>query len=130
MKIRPYSPADENALFDMMEEEGQEWHGIWGEAGREKYKTALRNSTTFVAVRDGVLCGFARCRNDDGFGLYVYDLLVRKSQRGQNLGRALMDAAADAFPNETVYVMSDVDPYYEKQGFVREGSIFIVRDRG
>ncbi|MCL2563436.1 MAG: GNAT family N-acetyltransferase [Oscillospiraceae bacterium] len=83
-----------------------------------------------MAVQDGRLCGFARCRNDDGFGLYVYDLLVRKAERGQNLGRALMDAAADAFPDETVYVMSDVDPYYEKQSFIREGSIFIVRDRG
>jgi hypothetical protein len=31
------------------------------------------------------------------------------------------------FPNQPVYVMSDVDPYYEKLGYRREGSIFEVK---
>jgi hypothetical protein len=34
-------------------------------------------------------------------------------------------AAAD-YAQQPVYVMSDVDPYYEKQGYQRVGSIFEV----
>jgi hypothetical protein len=30
------------------------------------------------------------------------------------------------YPDRIVYVMSDLDGYYEKQGFVREGSVFEV----
>jgi len=39
-----------------------------------------------------------------------------------------MQKICDTFPDNTVYVMSDVDLYYEKQGFKREGSIFIVNE--
>jgi hypothetical protein len=46
-------------------------------------------------------------------GVYIFDLLVKKSYRGQQ--------------NQPVYVMSDVDPYYEKLGYRREGSIFEVK---
>ena len=30
------------------------------------------------------------------------------------------------FPNLTVYVMSDVDEYYKKQGYKPEGSVYEV----
>ena len=126
MEIRTYSRTDEAHLFDMMREEGSEWAGYWGESGIEKYKTALANSITYVAYEGNELCGYARCRDDDGFGVYVYDLLVKKSYRGNSIGRMLMERVCTDFPNATVYVMSDVDGYYNKQGYCREGSIFKV----
>jgi ribosomal protein S18 acetylase RimI-like enzyme len=81
----------------------------------------------FVAYDGDELCGYLRCRDDDGYGVYIYDLLVRKSKRGNNIGRSLMEWVCSTFPNNKVYVMSDVDVYYEKQGYKREGTIFEVK---
>ena len=68
------------------------------------------------------MCGYARCREDDGFGVNIYDLLVRKTHRGKQIGKTLMERVFKDFPNQAIYVMSDVDPYYEKLGYRREGS--------
>jgi len=125
-----YTPADEEKLFALMEEEGEAWQEIWGE-GRERYKAALAKADVFVVYQDDILCGFIRAKDDDGFGVYIYDLLVRKPSRGQNLGRALIDEVCKAYPRDTVYVMSDVDPYYAKQGIThREGSVLTVQSPG
>ena len=60
----------------------------------------------------------------------LYDLLVRRACRGRGIGAMLMERVrADFFP-QTAYVMSDVDAYYEKLGYRREGSIFEVRPPG
>lgn len=129
MEIRNYSKADESSLFDLLVDEGDEWSDYHGVAGRDKYIKALESSITFVA-RDGPLvCGFVRCREDDGFGVYIYDLLVRRTHRGRQIGKSLMEWVCKNFPDRPVYVMSDVDQYYEKLGYRREGSIFEVRGK-
>jgi ribosomal protein S18 acetylase RimI-like enzyme len=127
MEIKTYSQQDEDKLFDMLRKEGAEWKCYWGEAEIEKYKKALAASITFVAYDKDELCGYVRCRDDDGFGIYIYDLLVAKTSRGKNFGRKLMEKVRSNFPGETVYVMSDVDAYYKKQGYERHGSIFEVK---
>ena len=127
MEIKVYSEVDEDNLFDMMKKEGAEWEDYWGDSNRDKYKTALSNSITFLSYDEDELCGYVRCRDDDGFGIYIYDLLVKKSKRGNNIGRALMESVCSVFPNNRVYVMSDVDDYYKKHGYRREGSIFEVK---
>ncbi len=126
MEIRIYTKNDEANLFDMMREDGSDWECYWGESGIEKYKAALANSLTYVAYEGNELCGYARCRDDDGFGVYVYDLLVKKTYRGNSIGRMLMERVCTDFPNNEIYVMSDVDEYYKKLGYRREGSIFEV----
>jgi predicted N-acetyltransferase YhbS len=126
INIRTYSKNDEAALFDMIRKEGAEWEDYWGVSGVERYRKALDNSVTFVACNGNEMYGYVRCKDDYGFGVYIYDLLVSKSGRGRNLGRALMEKVCKNFPNDTVYVMSDVDEYYEKQGYRREGSIFKI----
>ena len=85
------------------------------------------NSICYLIFEDETLCGFARCRDDDGFGVYVYDLLVDRDYRGKGYGHMLIAQACKDFPDSTVYAMSDVDPYYEKQGYERIGSIFRVK---
>ena len=127
MIIRPYAPEDEDALFAMMEREGEEWGDYWSGAGRVNFRRALASSIVYVVCEGGVLCGFVRCRDDDGFGVYVYDLLVDLKFRGKGYGRQLMETACGRFPDATAYVMSDVDPYYRKLGYEVMGTVFKVR---
>jgi GNAT superfamily N-acetyltransferase len=126
MIIRKYAPADSARLFCMLREEGSEWECYYGDRTIEKYKLALETSLTYVAFEEQSLCGYARCREDGGFGVYVCDLLVAKPFRKRGIGRKLMEQACIDHPGETVYVMSDVDGYYTKIGYTREGSIFKV----
>lgn len=125
--IKRYKIEYECQLFALIEREGKGWKDYWLGVGREKYKKALSSSITYLIFENDELCGFARCRNDDGFGIYVYDLLVDKNYRGEEYGRMLMEQACLEFPNDTVYVMSDIDPYYEKLGYEAEGTIYIVK---
>jgi len=124
--IRRYSHADEDALFQLIEAEGEEWRDYWQGEGRRKYANALKNSICYLIFEEDILCGFARCRDDDGFGVYIYDLLVDRNYRRKGYGSLLMAQACKDFPDSPVYVMSDIDPYYEKQGYKREGTIFRV----
>jgi GNAT superfamily N-acetyltransferase len=127
MEIRLYTKNDELQLFNMMKEEGPEWDCYFNTNAVEKYKEALANSITYVAFNNNILCGFVRCRDDNGFGIYIYDLLVRKSFRGHDIGRKLIEHVCKEYPQDTVYVMSDVDEYYQKLGYRREGSIFEIQ---
>ena len=43
------------------------------------------------------------------------------------IGKKLMERTSSEFPNTDVYVLSDVDPYYTKLGYQKEGSIFKVK---
>lgn len=127
MEIRRYGKEDEALLFALLEDEGEEWSDYHGQAGRDKYVKALETSVTYIALDNGLACGYVRCREDDGFGVYIYDLLVRKSCRGRQIGKSLMERVCEDFPGQPVYVMSDVDAYYEKLGYRKEGSIFEVK---
>jgi len=124
MIIRRYSKVDASLLFDMLKEEGDDWSDY--HEGYNKYIKALESSVSYVIYDGIILCGYVRCREDDGFGVYVYDLLVRKSFRGMNLGKMLIEQVCKNFPDQPVYIMSDADPYYEKLGYKKEGSIFEV----
>ena len=126
IQVRRYKTKDEGLLFTLLKREGHEWEDYWKNANKEKYKKALKNSVTYLLFKEDELCGYARCRHDDGYGLYIYDLLVDKKHRGNGYGRMLMEKAASDFPDEPTYVMSDVDEYYEKLGYEKEGSIMIV----
>lgn len=92
MEIRLYSAeVDELQLFDLMKEEGTDWECYYNKTSSEKYKQALASSINYVAYSCNILCGFVRCRDDNGFGIYIYDLLVRQSFRGHDTGRKLIE---------------------------------------
>lgn len=124
MEIIRYNKDYETLLFDLLEDEGDDWSEYHGVQGKENYIKALDSSITYIACADGIVCGYVRCREDNGFGVYVYDLLVKKAYRGNWIGKTLIDRVCRDFHNQTVYVNSDADPYYEKLGYSKEGSIF------
>ena len=128
MIIKKYTPEDEQKLFELLENEGEEWKTYWHGAGKEKYRKALANSIVYVLYVGETLCGYARCREDEPTGIYVIDLLVNPAYRGNEYGRLLMEKVAADYPHATVYVNSDVNPYYEKLGYKAIGTIFLISE--
>ncbi len=126
LEIKRYQQdIDEPELMQMIkDEEGWDYAD---DKMAERYKFALGNSITFVAYQNDVLCGYSRSLDDCGFYIYVCDLLVKPAYRGNEIGRKLMGCLMDEYPGQTVYVMSDVDAYYEKVGFQKIGSVFEVK---
>ena len=127
MRIRAYNKdEDEEKLMKMIEAEGKEWACYSDESVSDKYRLALDNSITYVAYEGDRLCGYSRSIDDCGFYVYVCDLLVMSLYRGRKIGRKLMECIYTDYPNHIIYVMSDVDKYYKKQGYKREGSVYEV----
>ena len=125
MHIRKYQKdKDESSLMKMIEDEPGWDYANEFYAGN--YKRALETSVTYVAYQDDILCGYSRSLDDCGLYIYVCDLLVKPSFRGRDIGRKLMACLYDDYPNQVVYVMSDVDGYYEKVHYKRVGSVFEV----
>ncbi|MBC1444828.1 MULTISPECIES: GNAT family N-acetyltransferase [Listeria] len=81
MKIREYEKSDIGELFNLMNKEDEEWQ-FAHEKNRKKYMCAIENSSAYVSEHAGTLIGYIRCKNDDGFGIYILDLLVDKQFRG------------------------------------------------
>ena len=125
LQIRKYNrKTDESTLMKMIDaEEGWDYAN---EYLAEKYKAALETSITYVACQEGVLCGYSRSLNDFDTYIYVCDLLVSPAFRGKDIGRKLMECIYKDYPNQIVFVMSDVDGYYQKLDYMRIGSIFKV----
>lgn len=127
ISIRKYDAASHlDEIMRIIESEGEEWSSYCTGEGRSRYQTALDECISYVAYLDDTLCGYIRCKNDFGFTLFIYDLLVHEQYRGNSVGKKLMDTVLSDFPGMEVYVLSDADPYYEKQGYKQEGSIFKV----
>jgi len=80
----------------------------------------------YVYLEEDDLIAYIRCKEDSGFGVYVYDLLVRQDKRGNQIGKKLIEYVKDEYKNQSIYIMSDVDSYYEKCGYKKIGSIFEV----
>ena len=113
---------DYPGLMKLIETEGNEWKDYL----KPQHKIALENSISFVALAGDRIVGYSRSINDSGQFIWLIDLLVDPAYRGNALGKQLMECAAAAFPHLDLFVMSDVDPYYEKIGYSKEGSIFKV----
>ncbi len=125
--IRRYEAEDAPHVLALVEEEGDDWRDYWHGDAREKYQNALSSSEVYLLFTGEECCGFIRCRDDAGYGVYVYDLLVDSKYRGNEYGRLLMERVAQDFPNDIIYVMSDINPYYQELGYAKVGTLFIVK---
>ena len=124
MLIRKYNKInDEGKLMKMIKDEkGWDYDD---ESMVDKYKMALESSITYVAYQCDVLCGYSRSLDDFGLYIYVCDLLVMPVCRGKEIGRKLMEYLYKDYPNRVVYVMSDVDGYYEKVDYKESFENFV-----
>jgi len=123
IEIKTYEPANHyQQLKALIASEGAEWADYLNDS----YKAALATSVTYVAIADGILCGYSRSIKDHQLYLWVIDLLVHKDYRGHHLGSGLLEVLLQAYPDYEVYVMSDADGYYDKLGYKQEGSIYRV----
>ena len=113
---------DQQAIMALIESEGDEWRDYLNPG----YQEALKTSVTYVAYANDTLCGYSRSITDHGLYIWVIDLLVHRSFRGHAMGKALLTCLLDNYPGQRVFVLSDVDAYYEKIGYKKEGSIFEV----
>lgn len=127
MIIKTYTKEDETFLFDLIKGEGSDWDCYSAPGSMDKYRNAIEKSITYVAYEGETLCGYVRAIDDFGLYIYIYDLLVSRQFRGQELGRKLMEQVCIDHPQRVVYVMSGVDGYYTKLGYSREGSIYEVK---
>lgn len=128
-EIKKYSKKrDQNSLIELMKSEGDDWSCYLNKKALPKYLIALDTSITYVAYQEDSICGYVRGIDDYGLYIYLCDLLVDKKHRGKAIGKKLMEAVCKDYPNSIVYVMSDVDEYYQKLGFEKEGLVFKVKN--
>ncbi|MFY0689937.1 MAG: GNAT family N-acetyltransferase [Cyclobacteriaceae bacterium] len=120
--IEKYKEADYEQLMQLIRSEGEEWESYLN----PRYKLNLEQSITYVARVQKELCGYSRAMLDQGYFIWVIDLLVDRNYRGNGIGKKLLDCIKHDHPDLEIYVMSDVDPYYEKMGYQKEGSIFKI----
>ena len=129
MVIRGYKNVeDEDKLMEMIRAEGEEWACYSDKKYSNNYKIALNKSITYVAYDGSNLCGYSRSINDCGFYIYICDLLVKPKYRRNQIGKQLMECVLQDYPEQLVYVMSDVDEYYRGLEYKQEGTIFEVRN--
>lgn len=69
MIIRKYEESDINNIFDLMKIESEEWEYAY-KKNQIKYIKAMNNSIAYVIIDKNKLCGYIRCKDDDGFGIY------------------------------------------------------------
>lgn len=124
-EIKPYSKEYENELMNLIRQEGEDWKIYWEEPNASRYRKSFEESITYIALADGKICGYSRSIKDTLF-IYVCDLLVNGSHRGNGLGKKLMTCIQDEYPNHPVYVMSGNDEYYQRIGAIKEGSIYLL----
>ena len=124
-EIIKYGPEHEDALMELIRQEGEDWRIYWAEPNASKYRRSLERCIVYLAMQDGMVCGYSRSIQDALF-LYVCDLLVGARYRGHGLGHALMQRMKDDYPEFPVYIMSGSDGYYEKIGCKKEGSIYLL----
>jgi len=126
MTIKKYSSEDEFNLITLIKSEGEDWSDYTSELGRSSYIRAIETSIVYVIYESNEIIAFIRCKEDNGFGIYVYDLLVRQDKRENKLGQFLIEKVKNDYPEQSIHIMSDVDEYYIKCGYKKIGSIFEV----
>lgn len=124
INILKYTKEHEFGLLALLEQE-PDWNSFLANDAIDSFKRALLESETYVIESQGDICGYVRALLD-GFGVYVSELYVAPSYRGNSYGAALLKNVKQANPDHDVYVFSDEDRYYDKLGCKRVGSVFRV----
>lgn len=126
IQLKKYTIDDEKNLISLIKNEGEDWKDYY-ERKKDVYIKNCEQSITYVLYEGKKAIGYIRSLLDLGFAVYVCDLLVDKDYRGHGYGKLMMEHIKKLYHDLEVYVMSDVDPYYEKQSYQKIGSIFEIK---
>lgn len=119
-----YDKSYESELLELLEAE-PDWSSFTSADALDKFKNALLCSETYIYKSQGKICGYLRALVD-GFGIYVCELYIAPCYRNSGYARELLKKVKQEHLIENVYVLSDEDLYYEKLGYKRVGSVFIL----
>lgn len=94
--IRPYDPADREALLAVWSESAAVAHPFWTPAKFEQERRDIAEqflpvAETYVCERDGTVIGFISLLGNEVGGIFV-----APQWHGQGIGSALMDRARDS----------------------------------
>jgi len=123
-KIVKFEPKYFDKLIELITSEGDEWQDYFLKDKVEFFLDSCNKSITYLLTDGKDVIGYIRSLEDFNYAIYICDLLVHKNHRGKEYGHKLMSHAKSLYPNFDLYVMSDVDPYYEKLHYEKVGSIF------
>ena len=125
MEISRYKPEHEDALISAIKEDPN-WDIFTNEKAIDTYKKRLRESITYICYENGEFGGYLRALLDDGLAIYISELFVVPERRNRTIGRTLIAKVNTEFGHLTVYALSDEDAYYEKLGYTRVGSVYVI----
>ena len=117
-----YDKTYESELIALLKKE-PEWNSFTRTGTIDVFKSALLSSQTYICKSQSEVCGYIRALVD-GLGIYVSELYVAPAFRSNGYGKNLLKELKQDHPDQVVYVLSDEDPYYEKLGCKRVGSVF------
>ena len=126
MRISRYRSEHEEAVLTAIRQDPL-WDLFTSLDAVDRYRTALRESLTYVCHSDNEFCGYVRAVLDPGFSIYVSELFVVPKWRNKKVGQLLLEWIGDSHSGVSVYALSDEDAYYEKKGYRRIGSVFQLR---
>ncbi|MDX9691693.1 MAG: GNAT family N-acetyltransferase [Acholeplasmataceae bacterium] len=125
-QIIKFDASHFDKLMDLIKSEGEEWQDYFLSGKEQLYLDSCQKSITYLLFKDDEVVGFIRSLEDYNYAIYICDLLVHKNHRGHAYGKKLISYVKALYPHFDCYVMSDVDPYYEKLNYEKVGSIFKI----
>ncbi len=116
MIIRKYEDSDFLAIHDLNAAEG--WTNLASKP--DVVKAAWQQSAiAFVAERQGEVVGCVRGLTDQLISLYICELLVKESCRGQGIGKAMLAHVHTLYPETRMELLasSTSQSYYAAHGY-------------
>lgn len=116
IEVRAITPDDHEAVRQFLLEFG--WRDRAGDP--ERFRKLIQNtSRTAVAWSDSRIVGFARAVCDEVSNGYISMVAVATDQRGQGIGRQLVERLMTADPNITwvLRAREGSEAFWEKMGF-------------
>jgi len=112
MDLRPYDHRDLPGIIAICEAEG--WPSLPADPERAHRILTNPGVTSYVAVDDDEVVGFAYLLSDGEVQAYLASMAVVASRRGQGIGTGLVREAFAACGAERIDLLSSADGFYDR----------------